>query len=69
MVIAASSHVVTTVNLYYAYGQMDTLVDEDPYYAQLGWDSPTRQDMYRRFIAIESPYEKQLDPDFLNTPF
>jgi len=46
---------------YYAYGMRDDLVDEDPYYAQIGSNGQGRQRAYRDFVKISGPYEGLLD--------
>ena len=54
---------------YYAYGKRDPLLDEDPYYLQLGPDAVQRQVAYRDFMRLTSPYDGVLDGAFLETPF
>ena len=53
----------------YALGAQDPLVDEDPYYAQLGTTPPARQRAYREFVRLDSPYASVLDTHFLETAF
>lgn len=53
----------------YAYGQVNALIDEDPYYAQLGSSAPERQAAYRDFVRLESPYAPMLDKELVETPF
>ena len=55
--------------LAYAYGQSNALVDEDPYYAQLGKSPVDRQTVYREFVRLESPYAPMLDRELVETPF
>ncbi|HEX9871740.1 MAG TPA: transposase [Candidatus Tectomicrobia bacterium] len=54
---------------YYAIGKPDVLVDEDPYYGQLGQTTEVRQQAYRNLVALESPYAPVLDFEFLERPF
>ena len=42
---------------YYAFGEQNRLIDEDPYYAQLGSDPTERQHQYRDFTRLQTPYE------------
>jgi putative transposase len=53
----------------YAYGRADTLLEEDPYYAQLGSTPTQRQLAYREFVRLESPYAPLLDKELVETPF
>ena len=53
----------------YAYGTDTALVDEDPYYASLGSTAYRRQEAYREFVSLESPYAPILDTQFLDEPF
>ena len=55
--------------LAYADGQSNALVDEDPYYAQLGKSPVDRQTVYRKFVRLESPYAPMLDRELVETPF
>jgi putative transposase len=55
--------------LAYAYGQSNPLVDEDPYYAQLGKTPFEHQTAYRDFVRLESPYAPMLDRELVETPF
>jgi len=54
---------------FYAYGTDHALVDEDPYYASLGSTAYRRQDAYREFVSLESPYASILDTQLLDEPF
>ena len=54
---------------FYAYGQADALVDEDPYYAQLGATLAERQAAYRNFVHLESPYATMLDAELVESLF
>jgi putative transposase len=54
---------------FYAHGTPNVLVDEDPYYAALGRDPYHRQEAYRDFVRLESPYTAVLDATFLDQPF
>ena len=54
---------------YYAHGVDDDLVDTDPYYPQLGRTASARQEAYRQFVRIASPYDRFLDHEFLGRPF
>ena len=53
----------------YAYGNQDSLLDEDPYYAQLGTTAIDRQLAYRTFVSLESPYAPILDRELVEAPF
>jgi putative transposase len=54
---------------FYAYGTPNPLVNEDPYYAQLGANPYRRQETYREFVRRESPYTQVLDAALLESPF
>ena len=54
---------------FYAYGTDHALVDEDPYYASLGSTAYRRQEAYREFVSLESPYATILDTQLLDEPF
>lgn len=54
---------------YYALGEPNPLIAEDPYYAQLGSTATARQAAYREFVRLESPYSPVLDRAFLETAF
>ena len=54
---------------HYALGEVDSLVDEDPYYAGLGLDPETRQRNYREFIRLEGPYDEIVDQSLLESHF
>ena len=54
---------------YYASGQPNALLDEDPYYAQLGSIPAARQAAYREFVRVEPPYDTMLDTQLLETAF
>ena len=53
----------------YAYGKHDPLLDEDPYYAQLGATVEARQLAYRDFVGLESPYAPILDRELVEALF
>ncbi len=53
----------------YASGRANPLVDEDPYYAQLGPTLTHRQTAYQDFVRLESPYAPLLDQELVETPF
>ena len=55
--------------LTYAYGLVNPLLDEDPYYAQLGSTASQRQAAYRDFVRLESPYAPMLDRELVEAPF
>ena len=54
---------------YYAFGEPDLLIDEDPYYQDLGSDSFSRQKSYREFVKLDGPYDKVVDREFLKAHF
>jgi putative transposase len=54
---------------FYAYGQADPLVDADPYYARLGATPAARQQAYRDFVRLETPYATVLDAHLLEAAF
>lgn len=53
----------------YAYGGPNPLVDEDPYYGNLGSTPSERQAAYRSFVQLESPYATMLDAELIERPF
>ena len=53
----------------YAHGTLNPLVDEDPYYGQLGAVPAARQAAYRDFVRLESPYAPMLDQELVEAPF
>ena len=70
------AHLVTDLAAYpwssyphYAFSAVDPLVDEDPYYAQLGATSGQRQRAYQDFVRFDSPYAPVLDRALLDTAF
>ena len=54
---------------YYAYGEENLLIDEDPYYRDLGPDLGERRRRYREFIKIDGPYDKVVDQSLLEVHF
>ena len=54
---------------HYALGEKDPLIDDDPYYAQLGPDQTTRQQCYQEFIRTGGPYDTLVDQSFVETHF
>ncbi|MBI4597112.1 MAG: transposase [Candidatus Omnitrophica bacterium] len=54
---------------YYAEGLANPLVEDDPYYSQLGPDPHRRQAAYRDFVRLESPYAPLLDAELVERPF
>ena len=54
---------------YYALGQKDELVDEDPYYAALGQTDLERQEYYQKFVSLEGPYDQIIDRSLLEKYF
>lgn len=54
---------------YYADGRENPLLDEDPYYHQLGSTPYQRQEAYRVFVRLGSPYASVLDTHLLETAF
>lgn len=50
---------------YYALGKADPLIDEDPYYADLGGIAQARQEAYREFAKLEGPYDRLIDVSLL----
>jgi len=53
----------------YACGARNPLVDEDPYYAQLGLSAAERQAAYRDFVRVDSPYATILDQELVESAF
>ena len=53
----------------YAYGEVNPLLDEDPYYLQLGPTPLERQAAYRDYVRLESPYATILDTELVEAPF
>ena len=54
---------------FYAFGATDPLVDPDPYYDRLGATAEQRQEAYRDFVRLETPYANVLDHHFLEAAF
>lgn len=54
---------------YYAFGKMDPLIDDDPYYASLGPNPATRQQRYRDFVSMAGPYDQLVDQTLIETHF
>ena len=54
---------------YYAFGQKEKLIDEDPSYASFGTTDADRQKKYREFVQIENPYEEWVDRFYLENHF
>ena len=54
---------------YYAYGKNDPLVDEDPYYVELGQDGQERQEKYREFVKLDGPYDRVIDQSLTEAYF
>jgi len=54
---------------YYAWGGKDPLIDEDPYYGELGPDPASRQAYYREFVKLDGPYDPIVDEALLETHF
>ncbi len=54
---------------HYAYGQKDTLIDDDPYYVALGLDESIRQGFYRDFVHLEGPYDRLIDQSLVEAHF
>lgn len=54
---------------HYAYGEKDSLLDEDPYYKGLGREKEERQKHYREYVRLEGPYEKVIDTVLLEQFF
>ena len=50
---------------YYAFGKTDPLVDEDPYYQDLGVEPAHRQKNYREFVKLSGPYDQVVDQELL----
>ena len=54
---------------YYAYGEADDLIDEDPYYVHLGQSSEERQKKYRDFVKLDGPYDRIIDQTLAEAHF
>ena len=54
---------------HYALGEKDPLIDDDPYYAQLGPDPTTRQQRYQEFVRTAGPYDRLVDQTLIETHF
>ena len=54
---------------YYAYGKKDPLVDEDPYYQDLGHEPNERQRRYRQFVKLDGPYDRVIDQTLVEAHF
>ena len=53
----------------YAWGEVNPLVDEDPYYPRLGATPAARQAAYRAFTQLTSPYDGLVDRQLLEVAF
>ena len=54
---------------YYAFGDADPLVDEDPFYVTLGANPMSRQQRYREFVSLKGPYDHLVDEVLLEAHF
>ena len=54
---------------YYALGEANPLIDEDPYYALLGSKAATRQQRYRDFVKVAGPYDQLVDDALVEAHF
>lgn len=54
---------------YYAFGKDDPLIDEDPYYQDLGGEPDERQRRYREFVKLDGPYDKVIDQTLVEAHF
>lgn len=54
---------------YYALGEPNPLIEEDPYYALLGAEAVTRQQRYRDFVKLAGPYDTLVDDALLEAHF
>ena len=62
-------HLLLEIAAAYAEGVTNTLLDEDPYYAQLGSTPLAQQAAYRDYVRLESPYAGILDSELVEAPF
>ena len=46
---------------HYAHGTADPLVDDDPYFESFGINLIERRKNYRKFVALQGPYDSLLD--------
>ena len=46
---------------HYSNGENDPLIDEDPYYGELGSNNLERQVRYCEFVSLEGPYDRLVD--------
>ena len=54
---------------YYAFGNKDHLITEDPYYETLASNEKDRMTGYRNFVKIENPYEGLVDKSLMSRFF
>jgi putative transposase len=52
---------------YYAFGEPDPLVEENPYFIDFGRDRAERERHYREFVKLDRPYDQLVDNSFLKT--
>src|SRR3989338_1267021 len=54
---------------HYAFGSADALIDDNPYYCELGNDGLSRQKNYRDYVALEGPYDQMIDRAIIDSYF
>ncbi len=54
---------------HYAFGKADPLIDDNPYYCELGNDGLSRQKSYRDYVALEGPYDQMVDRSLIDSYF
>ncbi len=54
---------------YYAFGEADSLIDEDPCYQNLGRNSAERQLHYKEFVKVDGPYDRIVDEKLITKNF
>ena len=54
---------------HYAFGETDSLIDEDPYYEALGRNVLERQERYREYVRLDGPYDKIMDETLIESFF
>jgi putative transposase len=54
---------------YYALGEFNELVDEDPCYQNLGSDLVVRRQRYVEFISLNGPYDYMVDNSLMEAHF
>lgn len=66
MVEEASKYFYSSAR-HYCYGIKDDLITPNLYYEEMGKTPEARQAAYRKFVALDEPYEQMLDESLMKT--